>query len=221
MLNKPLKLCLSLRKALKLPLMVSSFKEKVNKPVLNMRSEELNVVNNSMLRLFHKKLHLRNTEREEFARRVSALFLTRISSLLRRKVLSIKKDLPSHTNTLSLLLGVEKMLLIWLNNYTMTVTTLSSLTRTSGKLNGTTGNKLSPLLTEMEVKSSELLLVKVITEKLLSVKLNPTPRLQSRMVSSLLIGVDLMSLERPELCTRAPINSMPITSSGEIHSTDK
>jgi hypothetical protein len=41
------------------------------------------------------------------------------------------------------------------------------------------------------------------------------------MVSSLLIGVDLMSLERPELCTRAPTNSMPITSSGEIHSTDK
>ena len=92
--------------------MVFSFKKKVNKSVLNTRSEEANVHNNSMLRLFHKRLHLRNTEREEFARRVSALFLTRISSLLRRKVLSIKKDLLSHTNTLSLLLGVEKMLLI-------------------------------------------------------------------------------------------------------------
>jgi hypothetical protein len=65
----------------------------------------------------------------------------------------------------------------------MMATTLSSLTRTSGKLNGTTGNKLSPLLTEMEVKSSELLLVKVITEKLLSVKLSQTQKLPSRMAS--------------------------------------
>jgi len=201
--------------------MVFSFKEKVNKFAMNMRSEDPNVLNNSMQRLFHKKLHLRNTEREEFARRVTVIFLTRISSLLRRKVLSIRKDLLSHTNTLSLLLGVEKMLLIWLNNYITTVTTLSSLAKTSGELNGTTGNKLSPLLTEMEVKSSELLLVKAITEKLLLAKLNPTQRLQSRKVSSLLIGVDLMLLEKPELCTRAPINSMPITSSGEIHSTDK
>jgi len=112
MLNKPLKLCLSLRKVLKLPLMVFSSKERVNKPALNMRSEEPNVVNNSMLSLFPKKLHSRNTEKVEYARKVTALFLTRISSLLRRKVLSIKRDLLSHINTLSLLPGVEKMLLI-------------------------------------------------------------------------------------------------------------
>lgn len=103
----------------------------------------------------------------------------------------------------------------------MMVTTLSSLPRTSGELNGTTGYNLSPLPTETEVKSSELLLVKVITEKLLLVKLDLTLKLPLRMVSSLLIGVDPMLLVRPELCTRAPINSMPITSSGEIHSTDK
>ena len=103
----------------------------------------------------------------------------------------------------------------------MMVTTLSSPVRISGKPNGTTGYKLSPLPTEMEVKSSELLLAKVITAKLLLVKLSPTLRLPLRKESSLLIGVDPTSLVRPELCTRAPINSMPITSSGEIHSTDK
>ena len=92
--------------------MVSSFKKKVNKSALNTKSEDPNVLKNSMLKLFHKRLHLRNTEREEFARKVTALFLTRISSLLRKKVLSIKKDHQSHTSTLFLLPGVEKMLLI-------------------------------------------------------------------------------------------------------------
>jgi hypothetical protein len=103
----------------------------------------------------------------------------------------------------------------------MMVTTLSSPIKTSGKLNGTTGYKLSLLPTKTEVTSSELLLVKVITTKLLSVKLSPTVGLTLMKALLLLIGVDPTLLVKPELCTRAPINSMPITSSGEIHSTDK
>ena len=56
-LNKPLKLCLPLRKVLNTLPMVSYSKERVSKPALNTRSEDPNMLNNTMLRLFHKRLH--------------------------------------------------------------------------------------------------------------------------------------------------------------------
>ena len=74
----------------------------------------------------------------------------------------------------------------------MMATTLSSPT-------SNTSYNLSPLSKKLEVKYSELLLEKVITKKLFKVKLRLMLRLPLRIVPSLLLGVDPITLLRSKL----------------------